>query len=123
MYKIRYFTLFYFILYLFIYFLSFVLFRSAPVAYGGPQARGSNLAYTTATAMPKPSLNCNLHHSSGQRRVLNPLSEARDRTHNLMVPSRIHFCCATMGASQVRYFKMETQIRSSRHGSVVSDPN
>ena len=29
-------------------------------------------------------------HSSGQRQILNPLSEARDRTHNLMVPSRIH---------------------------------
>ena len=32
---------------------------------------------------------CNLHHSSQQCRILNPLSEARDQTHNLMVPSRI----------------------------------
>ena len=34
-----------------------------------------------------------------QRQILNPLSEARARTHNLMVPSRIRFCCATMGTS------------------------
>ena len=32
-----------------------------------------------------------------QCRILNPLREARDRTHNLMVPSRIRFPCATMG--------------------------
>ena len=47
-------------------------------------------AYTTATATPDPSHICDLHHSSQQRRILNLLSEARDRTHNLMVPSRIH---------------------------------
>jgi len=29
--------------------------------------------------------------------VLNPLSEARDRTHNLTFPSWIHFRCAKMG--------------------------
>ena len=28
---------------------------------------------------------------------LDLLSKARDRTHNLKVPSWIHFCCATMG--------------------------
>ena len=54
-------------------------------------------AYTTATAMPDPSPICNLHHSSWQRRILYPLSEARDRTRNLMVPSRIRFHCAVMG--------------------------
>ena len=37
-------------------------------------------AYTTATAMPDPSHICNLHHSSWQRQILNPLGEARDRT-------------------------------------------
>ena len=34
------------------------------------------LAYTTSTATPDPSHVCNLHHSSRQRRILNPLSEA-----------------------------------------------
>ena len=44
-------------------------------------------AYTTATAMPDPSYICNLPHSSQQYRILNPLSEARDQTHILMVTS------------------------------------
>ena len=46
-------------------------------------------AYTTATATQDLSRICKLHHSSLQCRILNPLMEARDRTHNLMVPSRI----------------------------------
>ena len=39
-------------------------------------------AYTTAsaTAMRDPSLVFNLHHSSRQRQIPDPLSEARDRT-------------------------------------------
>ena len=36
------------------------------------------LAYATATATPDPSCICNLHHSSEQRRIVNPLSKARD---------------------------------------------
>ena len=48
------------------------------------------LAYTTAIATPDPSYICELHHSSLQRQILIPLSEARDQTHNLMVPSQIH---------------------------------
>ena len=36
------------------------------------------LAYATATAMRDPSHVCNLHHSSWQHRIPNPLSEARD---------------------------------------------
>ena len=55
------------------------------------------LAYVTATATPDPSRVCELHLSSRQHRILNPLSEARDRTCNFMVPSLIYFCCPTMG--------------------------
>ena len=47
--------------------------------------------------MPDPSCICELHHSSWQRQMLNPLSEARDRIHNFMVPSWICFHCAMMG--------------------------
>ena len=54
-------------------------------------------AYATATATPYPSRVFDLHHSSQQRWILNPLSKARDRTLNLVVPSQIHFRCATMG--------------------------
>ena len=54
-------------------------------------------AYARATAMQDPSRGCNLHHSSQQRWISNPLSEAREQIHNLMVPSQIRFHCATMG--------------------------
>ena len=37
--------------------------------------------YTTATAMQDPSHVCDLHHILGQHRILNALSEARDRLH------------------------------------------
>ena len=36
--------------------------------------------YATAIAMPDLSIVCKLHHSSQQRQILNPLSEARDQT-------------------------------------------
>ena len=54
-------------------------------------------AYTTATAMPDVSCICDLHHSSWQCRILNPLSESRDRTCVLMDVSQIDFCGATRG--------------------------
>ena len=38
------------------------------------------LAYATATVMWDLNRACDLYHSSQQRRILNPLSEARDRT-------------------------------------------
>lgn len=50
------------------------------------------LAYTTAIASQDLSRICNLHHSSRQRWILNPLGQARDQTHNLTVPSQIYFC-------------------------------
>ena len=73
--------------YLFIYLFGlFAISWAIPTAYGGSQARGPIGAeppvYARATATRDPSLICNLHHSSQQRRILNPLS-------NLMVPSQI----------------------------------
>ena len=50
------------------------------------------LAYITATATWDPSCLCDLHHSSWQCWILNPLSEARDRT------------CVLMDASLLLYF-------------------
>ena len=46
-------------------------------------------AYVTATAMPELSHTRDLHHSAQQRRILNPLSEARDGIHILMDTSRV----------------------------------
>ena len=45
--------------------------------------------YTTATAAQDPSCTCDLHHSSWQRQILNPLSEAKDQTQILMDPSQV----------------------------------
>ena len=63
----------------------------------GVQSELQLLAYVTAIAMLDLSLAFDLHHSSRQRWILNPLGEARDRTCNVMIPSWIHFCCAMMG--------------------------
>ena len=56
--------------------------RATPTAYGGSQARGLigalPPAYARATATWDPSCVCDLHHSSWQRRILNPLSEAKN---------------------------------------------
>ena len=62
------------------------------------------LAYATVTATPDPSLVCDLHHSSRQWRILDPMSKARDQTPNLMVPSRIHYPLCHNGNSHVVYF-------------------
>ena len=47
-------------------------------------------AYATATATPDLGRVCDLHRSSQQRQILNPLSEARDRTHILTDTSQVH---------------------------------
>ena len=48
-------------------------------------------AYTTVTATRDLSCVCNLHHSSRQRWILNPLSESRDRTRILRDTGQIRF--------------------------------
>ena len=75
----------------------------------GVQSELQPPAYATATATPDPSCSCNLHHSSRQRQILHPLSQARDRTHNLMDARRIHFCCATMGTPKDTHFTLVTE--------------
>ena len=63
------------------------------------------LAYAIATATPDLSHVCDLHPNSQQYQIPNPLSEARDQTFNLMVPSRIHFHCTTTGTPILCDFK------------------
>ena len=83
--------------------LFFCLFRAAPAASGSSQTSGLIGAVAAG-----------LHHSSQQRWILNPLSKARDRTCSLMVPSRIRFCCATMGTPTFFLFKITIIIIISR---------
>ena len=83
-----------FFFFLFLAFWLFVFSRAAPLAYGGSQARGLIEAVASGLRQSHSSagseLHLNLHHSSRQRQILNPLNKARDRTHNLMVSSQIH---------------------------------
>ena len=67
------------------FFLSFFLFRAAPAAYGSPQTRGGigaapARAMIPPTAVWDPSHIFELGCTFQQHQILNPLSEARDRT-------------------------------------------
>ena len=58
------------------HFFFFLLFRAhLEVPRLGAESELQLPAYTTATATPDPSRICDLHYSSGQRRILYPLSE------------------------------------------------
>ena len=58
------------------------------------------LAYVTAVAT---------YIAHGNARIFNPLSEARDQTRNLMVPSGIHFCCAMMGSPDLGFYHLSAE--------------
>ena len=61
-------------------------------------------AYTTASATPDPSHICDLHHSSWQCQIPDPLSEARDQICILTDTSQICFHCATAGTPHAMCF-------------------
>ena len=90
-YRYRFCGVFWFLFFVRLFFFLF-LFKAMPEAYGGPQASGQ----MGATAV-------GLYHSSRQYQILNPLSEARDQTCNLMVTSQIRFHCATMGTPRYSF--------------------
>ena len=70
------------------------------MAYGSSQARGwIRAAAATATAMQDLSRVWDLHHSSRQHQILDPLSKTRDRTHILMDISRALFLLSHNGNS------------------------
>ena len=107
----------------FFFFCLFVFYRAPPLAFGGSQARGLIgaivAAYTTATATRHPSHVFDLHHSSWQHWILNPLNKARDWTCNLVVPGRIRFLCAMTGTpwasiltSDIIKFKLSTECNT-----------
>ena len=54
-------------------------------------------AYITDTALPDLSCDCNLHYSSWHHQILNPLSEARDKTCILVHTSWAHLLLSHEG--------------------------
>lgn len=58
----------------------------------GVQLELQLLAYAAATATSDLSRLRDLHHSSQQHWIPDPLSNARDQTHVFMDTSQIHFC-------------------------------
>ena len=93
-----------------IFLFGWLVFRATLAAHGGSQAKGP-IGY--ATAISDPSHVCDLHHSSRQHRIPNPLSEARGQTHNVMVPSWTRFHCAMAGTPISLYFYIHLQVSMS----------
>ena len=62
-------------------------------------------AYATAMAMWNWSHICNLHYSSWQHQILNPLSKTRDQTSILMDTRRTRFPWAKTGAPITSLFQ------------------
>ena len=63
----------------------------------GVEAELQPPAYATDTAMWDPSHVFNLHHSSRQHRILNPMSEAKNWTCVFMDTSQVCYCWAMVG--------------------------
>ena len=103
-----------------------LFFRAIPMAYGDFQDRGrigaTSARHTTATATSDLSYVCNLHQSSQQCQIFKPLSKARNRTHNLIVPSQIHFHWVLLISLLIWNLKYSTndlsaeQEQTHRHG-------
>ena len=91
--SVFFFFFFFFFFTVFFLFCCHFFFWAAPVAYGGSRAVGPiraaavGLHQSHSNARSEPRLRPT-HHSSWQRQILNPLSKARDRTRNLMVPNQ-----------------------------------
>ena len=117
-------TIFFLCIYLFVYLFCFLgpYPQHTEIPRLGVQSELQLPTYATATATWDPSRVCDLHHCSRQRRIPNPLSEARDRIHNLMVPSQIHFCCATTGTPQLNNLNLHhhPNLSPSQGGSQLS---
>ena len=78
------------------------------------------LATATATAMPYFSHIWELHHSSWQHRILNPLRVDRDWTHVLMDASQVRYCYATaIATSDLNHILTYTAACSNAGGSLT----
>ena len=93
---------------LFYFILVFLSFQGCTCGIWRFPGQGSNCSCNCQPkpqpAVPDPSQVCDLHHSSWQRWVLNPLGKTRDRTCILMDTSQICFHCAMMGTPRLFLF-------------------
>ena len=103
----------------FFFFLVFLLFlgplpRHMEVPRLGVESELQPPAYTRATATRDPSRVCNLHHSSRQRRILNPLTRpgTQPATSWFLVGFINH--CATKGTPALNFFCLEVTHIPSR---------
>ena len=92
-----------------ILFLSFFFSpRATPAAYGGSQARGrigvASLHHSHSNARWEPHLRPT--PQPWQRRILYPLSKARDQTYHLRVCGQIRPCCTHDGNSKRFFIKL-----------------
>ena len=91
------------------FFFFFPFFRVAPwhmeVSRLGVKSELQRPASTTAIARQDLSRIGNLHSTSRQHGILNPMSKGRDGTPNLMVTSGIHFRYTTAGNFRKLSFK------------------
>ena len=76
----------------FFFFFSGPHLRRVEVPRLGVESELQPPASATATTTWDPSCIWNLHHSSWQRQITNPLSEARDQTHILMDTVGFVYC-------------------------------
>ena len=74
-------------------------------------------AYTTAIAALDPSHICDLHHSSQQGQMLNPLSKARDRTCIFTDTSWVHNLLSYKGKAQIFYFYKDKIVLISTYNT------
>ena len=101
----------------------FCLFRAAPAAYEGSQARSPIAAVAAglyhSQSNPDPSGVRDLYHSPWQCWIPNPLSEARGRSCNPMVPSWIRFHCAMTGTSH--FFDEDLRPETNKKSYTLKD--
>ena len=109
----------------------FILFHFILLCFLGPHVlhvevprRGVKLelqlpAYTTPTAIQDPSRLCDLHYSSQQCWIHNPLTEAREQTHVLMDTSWVHCYWAMMATPCCSHLKPRGMEKSTEGMAVL----
>ena len=88
---------------LFFFFFPGLHLQHMEVPWLGVESELEPPVYTTATATQDRSRVWDLHHSSRQHQISDPLSEVRERTRVLVDTSRIRFHCTSVGTPGGRF--------------------